>query len=270
MPATVCQPHPETRQAPDHDHTPGVTEIVPPSTHSQRALALIRALILEGSYEAGDKLSEPGLGASLGMSRTPVGAALRQLAFEGLLDAAPQGGFRVRSFSIADVEDTVMARASMEALAVRLAIGRGIDSKRVVQAHQLLMQIENILNSHRLDAHGLDAYATINRQFHDLLIEMCSSPVIQRHLDHAAGASFGDPSAFVSARGGMPEAHTAFVIAHEHHKQILQAISRRDSARSDALLVEHGRWGCRAMAHAVRTGRADLIQGGHLISRRPL
>lgn len=272
MPATVCQPRREPRRVEASSYTRGIAEaeVLPLSTRSQRALGMIRSLILDGSFEPGEKLSEPKLCASLGISRTPVSTALRQLEFEGLLDPAAHGGFRVRSFSIADVQDTVMARASMEALAVRLAIGRGIDSKLVVQAHELLMRMDSALNTRRLDATGVNFYAESNRQFHSLLVQMSGSEVLQRHLDRAAGMNFGDPNAFVQARLGMPEAHTAFVIAHEHHKQIIQAISRRDTARSDALLVEHGRAGCRAMAHAIRTGRADLIAGGSLISRRPL
>lgn len=253
-----------------NDCTRGAAEVFPLPTRSQRALGLIRSLILDGSFEPDTRLSEPKLCISLGISRTPVNAALRQLAFEGLLEPGVCGGFRVRSFSIADVEDTVTARASIEALAVRLAIDRGFDSELITQAHELIASMDTILSTNKFDLNSVNAYAEVNRKFHSLLTEMSGSEAIQRHLGQSAGVNFGDPSAFVVARWVMPEAHTEFLIAHEHHKQIVHAISRRDSARSDALLVEHGRKGCRAMVHAIRVRRADLILGGSLISRRPL
>ena len=46
----------------------------------------IREGILSGRYEENEELKENTIGAELGVSRTPVREALRQLEFPGLLD----------------------------------------------------------------------------------------------------------------------------------------------------------------------------------------
>ncbi len=243
---------------------------LPTPTQSRRAFGMVRALLLNGSFGPGERLSEPKLCDQLGISRTPVRAALTQLEFEGLLERRDSGGFQVREFSVTDVEDTIETRASLEALAVRFAIHRGVAPGLMVKARELLMCMDAVLNGSKLDSYSVNIYAARNRSFHALLAEMSGSEVVSRHLDHLARSHFGDPSAFVHARQAMPEARTAFLIAQEHHKQIINAISRRESARAEALLAEHALCGSRAMVHAIGSRRDDLVPGGRLIARASL
>lgn len=59
----------------------------------------IREDILTGVYEQGAELKEATLGAKLGVSRTPVREALRQLELEGLVEIIPNRGARVTGIS---------------------------------------------------------------------------------------------------------------------------------------------------------------------------
>ena len=70
---------------------------------SQRALMGVRDLIVSGEIGAGSRLSEVTLSERLGISRTPLRAALAKLGQEGLVEAIPSGGYAVRSFSREDV-----------------------------------------------------------------------------------------------------------------------------------------------------------------------
>lgn len=49
----------------------------------------IREAILEGSYKPGDVLRESTIATELGVSRTPVREAIRQLELEGLVQSIP-------------------------------------------------------------------------------------------------------------------------------------------------------------------------------------
>jgi GntR family transcriptional regulator of vanillate catabolism len=148
---------------------------VPAPTQSRRAFGLVRTLLLNGSFGPGEWLSEPKLCDQLGISRTPIRAALTQLEFEGLLERRDIGGFQVRQFSVTDVEDTVKTRASLEALAVRLAIYRGVEPGLLLKARELLSCMDAVLNGAKLDAFSLNTYAARNRAFHALLAEMSGS-----------------------------------------------------------------------------------------------
>ena len=59
----------------------------------------IREEILSGVYQDGEELREVTLGEKLGVSRTPVREALRQLELEGLVTIVPNTGAYVTSIS---------------------------------------------------------------------------------------------------------------------------------------------------------------------------
>ena len=68
-----------------------------------RVFHQIRNDILNGKYQKGDELTESALGKALGVSRTPVREALRQLALEGLVENVPNRGTFVTGISSQDV-----------------------------------------------------------------------------------------------------------------------------------------------------------------------
>src|SRR5690348_771573 len=63
-----------------------------------KAMKRLRQLILDGKLQAGERVPELALVEHTGVSRTPIRAALMQLAEEGLLEASASGGFIVRAF----------------------------------------------------------------------------------------------------------------------------------------------------------------------------
>ena len=69
----------------------------------------IRDDILSGNYTPGEELKEATLGKQLGVSRTPVREALRQLDLEGLVEIAPNRGAKVIGISRKDVEDILLS-----------------------------------------------------------------------------------------------------------------------------------------------------------------
>ena len=61
-----------------------------------RVFQKLREDILNGRYQANDELKESAIGEELGVSRTPVREAFRQLELEGLIRIVPnKGAYRV-------------------------------------------------------------------------------------------------------------------------------------------------------------------------------
>ena len=80
------------------------------STYTDRSLRgrvfqQIRENILSGKYKDGMELREIILGEELGVSRTPVREALRQLELEGLVKIVPNKGAYVTSINAKDIKD---------------------------------------------------------------------------------------------------------------------------------------------------------------------
>ena len=65
----------------------------------------LRENILSGVYQDHEELREAAIGEEMGVSRTPVREALRQLELEGLVTLVPNRGAYVTGISSKDVRD---------------------------------------------------------------------------------------------------------------------------------------------------------------------
>ncbi len=87
----------------------------------QVAYREIKRRILDGSFEPGSLLSENQLAENLGISRTPVREALRDLAGGSLVRILPQRGIIVSALSVTDISEVYQLREQLECFATRLA-----------------------------------------------------------------------------------------------------------------------------------------------------
>ncbi|MFR3423825.1 MAG: GntR family transcriptional regulator [Lachnospiraceae bacterium] len=76
----------------------------------------LRENILNGHYKHGDELRETAVGKEIGVSRTPVREALRQLELAGLVTIIPNRGAFVNGISEQDVQDIYLIRARLRGL----------------------------------------------------------------------------------------------------------------------------------------------------------
>ena len=72
-------------------------------TLAQNVTDTLRDWILHGHVRPGGRLEEVPLAEQLGVSRTPVRAALGILASEGLIDHQPKRGYLVRAFNMEEI-----------------------------------------------------------------------------------------------------------------------------------------------------------------------
>ena len=86
-----------------------------------RVFHKLREDILNGKYKENEELKEVAIGEELGVSRTPVREAFRQLELEGLIQIVPNKGAYVTGITAKDVKDIYMIRSSLEGMCARLA-----------------------------------------------------------------------------------------------------------------------------------------------------
>ncbi|GAA0997190.1 GntR family transcriptional regulator [Acrocarpospora macrocephala] len=84
----------------------------------------IRARIMSGEIPIGAQLRQAELAAQLGISRTPIREALRQLQAGGLIEVLPRRGAVVRVPSPWEVREAYEVRAELEGLACERAVRR--------------------------------------------------------------------------------------------------------------------------------------------------
>src|SRR5271156_6163978 len=88
----------------------------------RQVLDEIRQSIIAGRLEPGSRLVERKLIAMMGVSRTVIREALRQLESEGLVSVVPNKGPIVRELTLGEARDLYSIRAVLEGLAVRLFV----------------------------------------------------------------------------------------------------------------------------------------------------
>ena len=89
-----------------------------------RVFQKIRDNILNGTYKENDELRETAIGKELGVSRTPVREALRQLELEGLVTIIPNRGAYVSGISHKDIWDIYKIRSMLKAASARSRLRR--------------------------------------------------------------------------------------------------------------------------------------------------
>jgi DNA-binding GntR family transcriptional regulator len=88
---------------------PAVTEAgAKAGPRGQQVIDTLRAAIISGRFEPGDRLIESALSAELGTSRGPVREALRQLESEGLVMSFPYRGAVVLGVSDEEVQEVLI------------------------------------------------------------------------------------------------------------------------------------------------------------------
>lgn len=228
-------------------------------TQTTKALVSLRELILQGELSSGQHLIEMALVERLRVSRTPVRAALAQLAQEGLLEKMPGGGYRVRTFTQRDILDAVEVRGTIEGLAARLAAERGVSGVAIGRLKATVAQIDELTENHEITTDTIDRYLELNQAFHDQLLALPESFIVLRTIEHILTLPFASPNAFVIAEWEFGQEWKIFFTAQEHHKGIVEAIEHREGARAEALAREHARL-------AIRTVRA-VSQNASLLDK---
>jgi GntR family transcriptional regulator, vanillate catabolism transcriptional regulator len=233
-----------------------------------RAQLQLREMILAGELPAGARIAELSIVEKLGFSRTPIRAALVKLEQEGLLDALPNGGYAVKTFSERDVAEAIELRGTLEGLSARLAAERGAAPVVLNEARQCLQAIDAVLGEPALDDEAFASYVKLNEQFHALLSELSGSSVIAKELERVCSLPFASPSGFVVVQANSPKARDMLVVAQDQHWQVMDAIDRREGSRAESLMREHSRIAQRNLRDVVQNQTLNQLPGVSLIRKR--
>jgi len=142
----------------------------------QQAEQAIRQALIDGQFLPGQRITERELTTSLGVSRTLIREALRQLESEGLISVIPNRGTVVRELSADEIQDLYAIRAVLEGLAARK-----FAEKSTAQQLQLLgVAAEDTIKAYQ--AGDTSAALEGKNRFYDILVEGAGSPSLSTML----------------------------------------------------------------------------------------
>lgn len=201
----------------------------------------IREAILSGKYHRNDELREMTLAKELGVSRTPIREALRQLELEGLVNIIPNKGAYVVGITDKDIRDIYEMRSMLEGLCARWATDN--ISKEDLEALEEI----NDLSVFSAEREKYDKVLELDNRFHQVLYRAAKSRMLDKtlsdfhhYLEHLRKQTLSSPE----------RVHASI----EEHKAIVQALKARDAKQAELL----------ANAHIKKT--MDNIEDKHLLS----
>ena len=127
----------------------------------------IKEAIIYAKFKPGDTLSENMLASVLGMSRTPVREALKELAREDLVEVLPGRGVYVKDISLKELKDIYEMRAVLECLAVKTAIANISDDEIAGMKKSWV----SILDHNRQGKVAWEQISNLDNMFHRMIID---------------------------------------------------------------------------------------------------
>lgn len=209
------------------------------TTSDQRVLASLRRMILDGSLESGEKITEVGVAALLDVSRTPARLALRTLEVEGFIQKRSGRGFTVVGIQMDDVSKAYEVRGVLEGLAAKSIAQIGLTADTRTKLSRALDLTREAISNHHSYEKLIGTYQEGNTLFHETIMNECGNaylPFTYSRLENLPLLKLG---ILVFNRDNIEQELLRMTVGHTQHMIIYDAIERRDVARAEAMMREH-------------------------------
>jgi len=193
---------------------------------SQKVYRILKSEIIKGSIKQGTKLSECEIAKHMGISRTPIREALRELAANGFVKMSNNHGAVVTSLSRNDLIEVYQIRGVLEGFAARLTIKK-ISREKTRELESITKQIA--VYAYKNDVLG---FSEMDAEFHDLILSICGNKrLVQIHNnlnEHVHRFRIRSLSVPGRLKSSLNE-----------HLKIAEAIKKKDSEQADKLSQIH-------------------------------
>lgn len=192
-----------------------------PSSLKDLAAQEIRHRVFNGDLRPGQKVDQDLLADELGISKLPVREALISLGYEGIIDQVARRGAFVAALSRDDIRDHYVVFGMVGGLAAERAAKR-ISDADLARLAELADLMECGTPGHEQDR--------MNFEFHRLINRASDSG---RLLSILGSLGRLIPHGWFESHGGWADR------AHSEHREILEALMRRDGPAARDLTERH-------------------------------
>lgn len=145
-------------------------------TDADKAYLQIKEKIVTVEMPPGSVIRETELMEELGLGRTPIREALKQLQSESLVVVAPRRGMFVADVAITDLQQVYEVRVELESLCARLAAQR-ITSEQLREFRRLVAEYQSV------DKCDKRLLLSLDRRFHQLLAEAAGNKFLRSEVE---------------------------------------------------------------------------------------
>jgi DNA-binding GntR family transcriptional regulator len=194
-------------------------------TDADRAYLQIKEKIITVQMPPGSVIQEAGLIQELGLGRTPIREALKQLQSESLVVVAPRRGMFVSDVAITDLQQIYEVRVELESLCARLAAQR-ITPEQLSELKSLMAECR------RSDQADKELVLSLDRRFHQLMAEAAGNRFLRSEVEKFYNLSLRVWYLAINAIQSQD-------VDVDAHFEIAHAIETRDCDRSERRTREH-------------------------------
>ncbi|EHN11933.1 Transcriptional regulator GntR family [Patulibacter medicamentivorans] len=210
------------------------TEPAPRSALVDEIASQIRARIMSGEIAIGAQLRQAELANELGVSRTPIREALRQLQTSGLIEVVPNRGAVVRVPVPWEVREAYQVRAQLEGFATELAVKRISDAEIATLREANETMREATVHPPALQPGEEPPTTTANDVFHTTIHQASGNQRLARTINEI-NETFPRNVSWLVLRDDQRHREQNV----REHERILEAIVAGDGERARREMVEH-------------------------------
>lgn len=193
----------------------------------RQAADWIREAVIVGRLPPGTRMTEGGLAAEIGLSRSTVRTALQRLASEGLVMQRPYSGWEIAMLSVDDAVELYSLRFTLEGMAARLAAEKIDDAGRL----ELKKAMENLREALRSGSRRSVAEADLD--VHKTITALSGHKRLAAHCDILGQSIL---IYVMSTNHAMPGADVL-----REHEDMVEAILAKNADKAEALAQAHVR-----------------------------
>lgn len=191
----------------------------------QQVYDAVKNSILVGDIPPGSKIVVSKLAEKLGVSRTPLREALRQLQIEGLL-IQDLTGSSVTSISQQDFNELCLCRLILEKELIKLVV-HNLTTEQIAEAEEVINQTTKLIGTQK----NMELIK-LNTKFHEIIISACPNTQLRDLLNQVRSKLL----LYRSIIAKDPEVNK---VTTKEHMEILEAIKERNEEKAILVTEKH-------------------------------
>lgn len=199
--------------------------VCPTETTGSVIVQEIRNGLAEGRYKPGEKIKEADLCRQLGVSRTPVREAFRQLQNEGLLIYIPRRGVQVPQFNMEEIMNVLQVRSALEILSAQNAAAFATESDI-----KLLRETNNKIKHYNKE--HPQRTDILDREFHLIIARIGNNPYVAELLQNTM-------TRYELASYIIPFQEERIPHTYKEHEDIIRALELKDAKLAKQYMSIH-------------------------------
>ncbi len=192
-------------------------------TLKEQAYRTLREMIAARRFSSGIWINVEELTKELGVSRTPIRQAMRQLEAEGLVTHIPNRGIRMAEMTLEMARDLYQVREVLEGLAAGLAAEKiSVEAltglKKILAAQSAIIKKKDLLR-----------YSISDFNFHQIIYDSCGNRLLKEQLEQIKGRSRPLVCDITAILGEL----------YQDHQDLVQAFKARDPLEAEEVMTRH-------------------------------